>query len=419
MLRCELHQLEGNKPLWSDWRELLSRVKPELRLLTPEWFLAWGRSIGSEAPWTTGIEVVAVYEDSTRKLCGLFPVGHPKVGLLRVNAMAGYYQPSRVILADESCEYAVGRSIGWFLVELGWSLMQLGPWPMSHKAHLGALSALNELQMPIQKQSSCGVAIAELPATWQQYQDEVVDRKLWRRLHNADAKLRRDHQVAVQHHRHPSAEQTRELVAALAQIEQRSWLPSDPRGRTRFTGATTQQFWSELIQETLIPNDQLDCWVMSADGLPISFVFALTAGSTRYVIANNYDEAYAVHRTGSLLYRAMFAEGYLRGVTRYDFGTNELHYKQCWGAKDLDRMDTFTVATNRIVAGFWHAGIKLKGLLNGHLLGRSTTADQHTSGELLPSPASPDHKNLKKVLAKADKELAGQTQEERETVASA
>lgn len=415
MLRCELHQLEGNRQLWTDWRDLLTRVKPELRLLTPEWFLAWGRSIGSEAPWTTGIEVVAVYEETTRKLCGLFPVGHPKVGLLRVNAMAGYYQPSRVILADESCEYAVGRSIGWFLVELGWSLMQLGPWPMSHKAHLGVLSALNELEMPIHKQSSCNLAIAELPATWQQYQDEVVDRKLWRRIHKSDAKLRCEHQVEVQHHRQPATEQQiRELVTTLGQIEKRSWLTNDPSGRPRFLGETAHQFWSDLIQETLVPNDQLDCWVLSADGLPVSFVFAITAGSTRYVIANNYDESFATYSPGSLIYRAMFEEGYSRGVTRYDFGTNELHYKKFWGAKYLDRMDTFTVSTNRIVAGFLKAGIKLKGLLNG-----STHSDQHVSGEPLPTSSRHEQKRLKSALAEAEKELTGQTQEERETVTSA
>lgn len=421
MLRCELHQLEGNRQLWADWRDLLTRVKPELQILTPEWFLVWGRSIGSQAPWTSGIEVVAVYEDSSRKLCGLFPVGHPKVGLMRVNAMAGYYQPSRVILADQACEYAVGRSIGWFLVELGWSLMQLGPWPMSHKAHLGALSALNELEMPIQKQSSCNVAIADLPPTWQQYQDEVVDRKLLRRLQNADANLRSEYQVEVQHHQRPQTEKlVRELVTTLGQIEKRSWLANDPRGRTRFLGETAQQFWSDLIQESLVPNGQLDCWTMSVDGLPISFVFAVTAGSTRYVIANNYDESFAVHRTGSLLYLAMFEEGFSRGVTRYDFGTNELHYKKYWGAKYLDRMDTFTVATNRIVAGFWKAGIKLKGLLDGRLLTGSADSDQLVSGELLPtSPSRYEQTNLKTVLAEADQELMGKTKDERESVTSA
>ena len=109
----------------------------------------------------------------------------------------------------------------------------------------------------------------------------------------------------------------------------------------------------------------------------------------------------------------MFEEGYSRGVTRYDFGTNELHYKKFWGAKYLDRMDTFTVSTNRIVAGFLKAGIKLKGLLNG-----STHSDRHVSGEPLPTSSRHEQKRLKSALAEAEKELTGQTQEERETVTS-
>ena len=130
MFHCELHRLEGNEQLCSDWRDLLNRVRPDLRLFGPEWFSIWDRTIGSHAPWTGEMHVVAVYDDGSptpcgavdsgnlsessmpqgpglqqifnadlqphanRRLCGVLPIGHPKVGLLRVNAMAGYFQPS-------------------------------------------------------------------------------------------------------------------------------------------------------------------------------------------------------------------------------------------------------------------------------------------------------------------------------------
>ena len=364
MFHCELQQLDGNDRLRADWYDLLLRVRPELRLFGPEWYSIWDRTIGSQAPWTGGLQVATVYDEQDR-LCGVMPIGHPKLGLLRVNALAGYYQPWRLVLAQQTHEFSVGRALGWFLVEIGWSILQLGPWPMSHEAHRGVLSALNELEMPMQQKSSEDLAIAELPTTWEQCQSDTLSRKLLRNVRSFENRLAREHRVTVRHLRHPSAEDTTHFLKAVAQIEQRSWLVDDPRGRPRFTGHVEQRFWSELIQEWLAPQGYFDGWLMSADDEPISFVVAATVGSTRYVLANNYDNAWGRYRVGSQLYRRMFEEGYSRGATRYDFGTNELHYKSRWGAAVADRVETYTVSVNSLVSGFWNAGLKLKSLFDG------------------------------------------------------
>ncbi len=381
MFHCELQRLDGNEQLCSDWRELLNRVQPDLRLFGPEWFSIWDRTIGSHAPWTGDMHVAAVYDEADHRLCGVLPIGHPKVGLLRVNAMAGYFQPWRLALADQSCEFAVGRALGWFLVELGWSVMQLGPWPMSHEVHRGIMSALSELEMPMRRQSTDELAIAELPATWEQYQAETVGHKFLRKVRKYEARLAREHQVVVRHIRQTSPFETAELLGVLAQVEQRSWLMNASNGRPRFVGLVERSFWAGLIQQCLAPQGYFDSWVMWADGQPISFLVAATVGSTRYVFANNYDEAWSDYRVGSQLYRRMFEEGYSRGVTRYDFGTNELHYKQRWGAKSADRVETFAVSVNHMVSGFWNAGAKLKELLEGSLWGRPVTHEQLASGE--------------------------------------
>lgn len=387
MLRCELHRLAGDDALWRAWKDLLTRVRPELRLFGPEWYSAWNETIGSQEPWTGAFDVVAVYQEDSGQLLGVMPVGHPKVGLLRVNALGGYYQPWRLILADQTCEHEVGRALGWFMIELGWSVIQLGPWPMSHAAHRGVLSALSELDMPMQKQKSCELAVADMPATWEAYQRDVLGAKFLRRLRNYESKLQRNHRIQIQHIQHPDELEASKLLAALGHIERRSWLAKARNGRLRFASDIDQQFWRKLTQQSLVPNGQLDCWLMSADEIPISFVFSLTAVSTRYVIANQYDEDFAEYRTGSLLYLRMFEDGFARGVTRYDFGTNELHYKQQWGAQYVDRVETFTVATNRLVAGIWRAGIAIKGLFDGTLWGRPNF-ERATDQQLAPDAAA-------------------------------
>ena len=386
MFQCELQRLNGNDRLQADWRDLLNRVRPELRLFGPEWYSIWNRTIGANAPWTGDMQVATVYDEQNR-LCGVMPIGHPKVGLMRVNAMGGYFQPWRSVLAEQAHEFAVGRALGWFLVEIGWSILQLGPWPMSHEAHRGVLSALNELEMPMQRQQSDQLAIAELPATWDECQESTIGHKFLREISRYENKLASDHRLELLHLSYPSATETSDLLAALAQVEQRSWLADDPRGRPRFTGAVEQRFWSELIQEWLAPQGFFDSWLLLADNQPISFVVAATVGSTRYVIANNYDEAWSQYRVGSQLYRLMFEEGYSRGVTRYDFGTNELHYKSRWGATAADRVDSFTVSVNHMVSGFWNAGLKLKSLFDGGLRGHPASHELLASGEPRPESA--------------------------------
>lgn len=361
MLICELHHLENNPQLWTEWHDLLNRVPPDQRLFGPEWFSIWGRTIGSAAPWTGTMQVIAVRDKTTGRLDGVFPLGQPKVGMFRVNAMAGYFQPWRTIIADRTREFAVGRAIGWFLIELGWSVLKLGPWPMSADAHQGVLSTLDELGMPLKRQSSDYLAIADrLPATWDEYQDQVVGRRFLRRIRNFEHKLLRECSLEIKHIRRPTADQSHSLLAELASIEQRSWLSTDPNGRPRFVSPTDQEFWHLLTTEVLVPNDYLDCWLMRADGQAISFVWALTIAKTRYVIANSYDEAFASFRTGSILYRHMFQEGYERGVTRYDFGTNELHYKRQWGARAVDHVESFVVSVNRVIAACWSTTVKVK-----------------------------------------------------------
>lgn len=383
MFHCELQRLEGNDRLRAEWQDLLQRVRPELRLFGPEWYSIWNRTIGSHAPWTGDMQFATVYDEQDR-LCGVMPIGHPKVGLLRVNAMGGYFQPWRLVLAQQTHEFAVGRALGWFLVEIGWSILRLGPWPMSHEAHRGVLSALNELEMPIQRQYSDELAIAELPATWDECQQTTLGCKSLRKIRNYENKLASDHRLELLHLGYPSATETTDLLAALAQIEQRSWLADDPRGHPRFTGPVEQHFWSELIQNWLAPQGFFDSWLMLADNQPISFVVAATVGSTRYVIASNYDEAWGKYRVGFQLYRQMFEEGYSRGVTRYDFGTNELHYKSHWGAKPADHVDSFTVSVNHMVSSFWNAGLKLKSLFDGGKPRNSASHELLASG--VPRP---------------------------------
>ena len=111
-------------------------------------------------------------------------------------------------------------------------------------------------------------------------------------------------------------------------------------------------------------------------------------GGTRYELANNYDEAFAQYRPGKILFLRMFEEGYLRGVTRYNLGTKELHYKQLWGATYQDNIDTYTVGRNQLVGGFLKAGVMLKSVFDGSLWKRLSNVPAGPVADSCPSDES-------------------------------
>jgi hypothetical protein len=173
--------------------------------------------------------------------------------------------------------------------------------------------------------------------------------------------------IAIRHVTSVDAESVDGLLDDLAAIERRSWLFSRG-GHARFATPDGRALWRSLILRSLVPHGQLDCWLMYLDGRPASFVFGMTAGTVRYVIANNYDEAVKTHRTGSILYRHMMEDGINRGVRLFDFGDCNLHYKRLWGASYQDYLDSTFVAPRSLVGAGAMTALALRDL--ARLLGR-------------------------------------------------
>ena len=154
------------------------------------------------------------------------------------------------------------------------------------------------------------------------------------------------------------------MVDQLQEIEERSWLATAENGYPRFAHKASKQFWIRAIKESLGPRDQVDCWVMTLDSKPVSFVFTLTCGRSRYVLANQYIEDVKDHRTGSTLYRYMMEEGIERGIQLFDFGDSEIHYKRLWGASYQDSLDSYIVIPNAILSKLAHGYTALKAKLS-------------------------------------------------------
>lgn len=387
-LTCEtITALTEGDQLWNDWQGLLDRVRPELRLFGPAWYSLWSETAGSCGRWTGQLRVVTA-RDERHALRGVLALGRGKVGPFTAYSLAGDAQPWRTIVADAEHEADVARVFGKYLARPGGSLLRLGPCRQTAQSTKDLVEAIQDSGAFIQLHHRVPLAVCDAPDTWEDFRNDVLGSKFFRKINYYERRTGRDGEMKIEHIRQPSPEQTRRMIDDLGEIERRSWLADAENGRMRFATDAGRALWAGLIDQVLSPYDQVDCWVMSLDGRPVSFCFTLTILPVRYVLANNYDETVKSHRTGSTLYRHMMEDGIHRGVRRFDFGSGELHYKSLWGATYQGSLDSYVVVPNGLVGKLAKAAWAVKQRIRPtrYSESHSEAPEPQVKEEPIPSP---------------------------------
>lgn len=360
MLQCELLRPQSPAdPLWDDWTQLMSRTDAEQRMFGPDWFRIWAESWGAAGKWT-GEQAIIAARDSAGTLQGLLALGRPKVGPFTLYATGGHHVPHRGIVAAAGHETAMGEAIGQFIARQSWPVIQLGPINDSASADAAMIDELKKQNVHLHQQYSYEEISLHAPETFDEYRSEVMNKKFARKVGYYERRMRRAGRVDIKHYRQPTPEEADVMFEALTTIEGASWMTTRALAVPRFTNPGIVQFWKQLTNEYLTPHDHLDCWVMSFEGHPVSFCFTLTDGATRYVIANNYDNAVRDHRTGSTIYWHMVQDGIERGVRQFKFGDGDLHYKSRWGATATDCRHTWLAFPNRLLGCAASAAVRVR-----------------------------------------------------------
>lgn len=351
MIRCELVIPSSSAdPIWNEWQQAESDMPEASRLFSADWHRIWAETWGATGKWTGRTQIIAA-RDQNNQLTGVLFMGRPSVGPLTVRAMGGHDVPHRGILAVRGQQDAVGTAIGKFIAKQQWPLLQLGPVRQSAPADQAMINQLKHSCAFLQQRGSREEISLLAPESFEEYRTEVLGGKFYRKVGYYERRMARAGRVEIRHYRQPTDDEISQMISDLNAIEAASWMTTRGTGVPRFTNPDLRRFWSSMASQYLSPTDRIDCWVMSLHDKPVSFCFTLNDGQTRYVIANQYDDAVKDHRTGSTLYRYMIEDGIDRGIRRFEFGDGDLHYKSLWGADVRDYSDTWLAIPNR-VAGF-------------------------------------------------------------------
>jgi hypothetical protein len=350
---------EGGR-FWREWEELMDRIAPAHRLYRPEWYAIWSETWGSTGRWTGDLHVLAV-RDGNGALLGVHPLGVAKVGPLRAYASAGFNQPARPVLAEIGREAEVGTAIGHHISRRGWPLAQLGPFRANSPACRALLDTLDSRRVPHRLRTREGLALYDPPPPGNENRREILETKFAKKVLYYERRAARKGELETVHYRRPSPEETARLVTDLAEAEKHSWLATASDGGLRFAARPGNdkgaEMWRRLIDTELSPRDQLDCWLTYFDGRPASFVFCLTAGTTRYVLANNFDESLKHLRVGFIPYWHAIDDALERGLEHLDYGSLHLDYKKHWGAEYKDALEFHYAVPNLLarvpVSALW------------------------------------------------------------------
>ena len=124
----------------------------------------------------------------------------------------------------------------------------------------------------------------------------------------------------------------RDVFDALSTIERRSWIATETEGKDgKFMAPHNRRFWEAAAADPVL-REMMSAAILHVGGEPAAFSFDLDIGPVKHAIANSYDERFAKHSPGKLLYYRNLVRGMEKGTRLVDWGAGDGGYKRTIGA---------------------------------------------------------------------------------------
>ncbi len=342
-VRVTLHDA-GNgtlPPLHREWKECLAGVPEELRFLTYEWYGAWTAVYtaprqGADRRWTGRCRVL-VATDAGGRTVGILPLALRLEKGVRWWSLAGCQSPLRGFLCHAGHVDVVCGAFAEALVHmLGWrEILRLGPYGANTPERAALLRELERRSGTVLKFDLYRrIVVRNIPRTPEDLRGHIRAHSSFQRVAGYERRMNREGDARLVHYRNPAGPRLQKILEECRAVEEASWLMRSSWPNFTFARGPEAQFWPLVSAGSLIPNGQFDCWIAYFDGQPIALRFAVTCGSTRYAIANQYDERYARYGLGWVLYLKDLEDCVARGVHRIDMAMGNDDYKRRWGGED-------------------------------------------------------------------------------------
>ena len=125
---------------------------------------------------------------------------------------------------------------------------------------------------------------------------------------------------------------TRDAIAA---IEENSWLGQlENGGDTKFRDIALRSTWEDAANDPALAAMISGSLFWVGDD-PVAFTFGLDCGTSRLLIANNFDQRFSKESPGKVLIYDDLTAAAARGITFMDLGMGDGGYKSYMGAQEV------------------------------------------------------------------------------------
>jgi len=318
-------------PSREEWDDLGTKMVPESRFLSANWYEPWGEHILGNLPGWGGPIQYLTARDETGCLVGILPFATQLKAGTRFLSLGGYFLPFRGYPAVRSAADDVTRAFARYLTErTDFVGVRLGP--VTNGDPVGALlpRALADLGWHLADLTTEGRQIVQLPSTIAEYQESLDPAEL-KNIRRRERKMRRERRVNLQFLSSDRDEDWDAAIRDMAEVEARSWLPRYG-GDLHFPGDASRSFWKSVLRgkhEGLTAR----IWILRCDDVPIAFDFNIDSGSTRYSLFAHYAEEARVYGAGMFLMMCEVEDAISRGLLTIDLGPGDPGYKKFWHAQ--------------------------------------------------------------------------------------
>lgn len=254
------------------------------------------------------------------------------IGLASLWQIAGAYWPMRSspIRADASVDdLAAALANPATCKQLG-SVWRMGP-VIDADAQLTKLTTAagrggwHVLTRPLSTIFGLNLVVLSASGTWPSAKGQQKDR--WR-----VRQLEKSGPVRIVHFTGSDwSEATRDAIAT---IEANSWVGLLAQGGdTKFHNPALRSYWEDAATDPVIAAMIRGSLLFVGD-IPAAFTFGLDCGTTRYLIANNFDQRFHKHSPGRVLLYDDFTSAAARGIVHCDWGLGDEGYKRQMGAEE-------------------------------------------------------------------------------------
>ena len=312
------------------WQACLAGCPPDQQLYTFDWFQTWFDTYGRQPPWTGRVLIATATRENGETLA-IMPFAHRRQKGLDVLSLAGLYQPVRSFACNPAVAKEAPAAILAALKEQrkDWDVLRFTPVDdatSERAALIEALqgSGLHRVEFPLGR-----TVVNHLESSI----DAYASTHAMKRMHYYERRMRREGDAEFKHVHSPDVSTLKDLLEALRLVEGKSWI-AEAGGDLRYATDTDFEFWLRVSEKSLEAQEQLDIWIATMNGDPVAFRFVVTTGDMSFLLANQYDTAYAKFSPGWVLFRLNLEYGIEHGIRCIDSAPGDLHYKSRLGGEE-------------------------------------------------------------------------------------